>query len=287
MTLLRAAAVLLCGASMLSGCGSGGDKKPVETANAGAIKDDFTDFSGKAKAEALPSFAAQSAALEKFGSSRHPIYCGGTNRPWVALTFDDGPGPYTRNALQLLRHAGAPATFFVVGRNVGPNQSSLRAERNYRAPIGNHSWSHPLLTSLSPKAQRSQLLSTKTAIEHTTGKKVQLFRPPYGAHNAATDKLARRAGMATILWNVDSQDALGANSKKISRRVKHGLRWGSIILLHENHGQTIRALKYTILPHLKRSNIRLVTVPEMLAGNPPTRKQLTRGRKGCSYFDSR
>jgi peptidoglycan/xylan/chitin deacetylase (PgdA/CDA1 family) len=270
--------VLACAGLVASGCGSGGDK-PAPDANAATEIEN--DFGAAEKPALLPDAAAQSAALAKFGSSRRAIYCGGTAKPWVAFTFDDGPGPYTRKMLEILRRAQLPATFFVVGRNVAPNESTLKAERNYSAPIGDHSWSHPVLTSLSAGEQRTQLLSTKSAIENATGDKVKLFRPPYGAHNGATDQLSRRAGMATILWNVDSQDALGANSKKISRRVKKGLRPGAIILMHENHGQTIRALKYTIIPHLKKTHIRLVTIPQMLAGNPPTQKQLARGRKGC------
>ena len=83
--------------------------------------------------------------------------------------------------------------------------------------------------------------------------------------------------MPIILWNVDSEDSLGANSKKISRLVKRGLKPGSIILMHENHGQTLRAMKYTILPALKKSGMTPVTVPQMLAGNPPTAKQLVEG----------
>jgi predicted metal-dependent phosphotriesterase family hydrolase len=51
--------------------------------------------------------------------------------------------------------------------------------------------------------------------------------------------------------------------------------------MHENHGQTIRAMKYTIIPALKKSGLTPVTVPQMLAGNPPTAKQLSKGRKGC------
>jgi peptidoglycan/xylan/chitin deacetylase (PgdA/CDA1 family) len=229
----------------------------------------------------MPSAAAQTAAVARFASGHRPIYCGGHAKPWVAFTFDDGPGPYTRHVLAMLRKANLPATFFVVGRNVAPNKSSLLAEKSARKPIGDHSWSHPLLTSLSAGEQRGQLLSTKSAIEGVTHQRVSLFRPPYGARNAATDKISRGAGMATILWNVDSQDALGADSKRISRRVRRGLHPGSIILMHENHGQTVRALKYTILPHLKKQNMIPVTVPEMLAGNPPTQAQLSRGRKGC------
>lgn len=227
------------------------------------------------------SAEAQNAALVKFAAKHRPVFCGGRAKPWVAFTFDDGPGPYTKKMLKILGSQDLPATFFLVGRNVATYRSSLKAELKYGTPIGNHSWSHPLLTELSSGEQEQQLVDTNDAIEGAGAPKVQLFRPPYGAHDKATDRIARNEGMVQVLWNIDSEDALGASSKKISRKVKRGLRPGSIILLHENRGQTIRAMKFTILPHLKRQNMQLVTVPQMLAGNPPSDAQMAKGRKGC------
>jgi peptidoglycan/xylan/chitin deacetylase (PgdA/CDA1 family) len=267
MTLLSAAS---CAALALAGCG-GSAAPPAHTAAAAAPS---------ARSD-MPTVAQGRAAARRFAAGRRPLFCGGRGKPWVALTFDDGPGPYTPHVIALLRKYRVPATFFVVGRNTAPYRRELIRERSYNAPIGNHSWSHPLLTSMSGAEQLQQLASTKRAIEQRTGQTVRLLRPPYGAHDAATDRIARRLGMAIILWNVDSRDALGASSKQIARRVKAGLRPGSIILLHENRGQTVRALHYTILPALRRSGMKPVTVPEMLAGNPPTRTQLARGPRGC------
>jgi len=229
----------------------------------------------------LPTERQAVAATDRFADRGGQVYCGGRRKPWVAFTFDDGPGPYTGHVLAMLNKHDVPATFFLVGRNVVTHERIVGRERNRGAAIGNHSWSHPVLTSLSAAGQRKQLLSTNRAIADVTGSRVRLFRPPYMEHDRTTDRVSRRLGMATVLWNVDSRDSLGASSKVIARRVKRGLTPGSIILLHENHGQTVRALKYTILPALKKSGMTPVTVPQMLAGNPPTRKQLERGRRGC------
>jgi peptidoglycan/xylan/chitin deacetylase (PgdA/CDA1 family) len=109
---------------------------------------------------------------------------------------------------------------------------------------------------------------------------VQLFRPPYGAHNATVDAIARRLGLLEILWNVDSADSLGANYAGIIRNVEAGMRPGAIILMHENRGQTIRALT-TILPELRRRGLRSVSLPELLASDPPSRAQLKAGTGGC------
>lgn len=266
--IIAAAAVLA--AAVLTGCGS-----PAEAPTA-----PVAEAAPKRQAP-LPSERAAATATAGFASRGAQVYCGGRAKPWVALTFDDGPGPYTSHVLALLGKYDVPATFFLVGRNVAPHLRVAGRERNRGMAIGNHSWSHPVLTSLTAKAQRQQLLTTNRAISRVTGKPVRLFRPPYEEHDAVTDKITRRMRMATILWNVDSRDSLGASSKVIARRVKRGLTPGSIILMHENHGQTVRALRYTILPALKRSGMRPVTVPQMLAGNPPTRQQLARGRRGC------
>lgn len=266
--LVRASLVLLV-VVFATGCGS----EPAAPA--------VTPPAPKTQPSEFPSEAEGNAALARFGAKHRPIYCGGRAKPWVALTFDDGPGPYTKKMLKILRKAQLPASFFITGRNVTPFKSSLLATQRQGIPIGNHSWSHPLLTTLGYQEQRSQLSDTNVAVKRATGDRVRFFRPPYGAHDRTTDKIARNLDMPIILWNIDSEDALGANSKKISKLVKKGLKPGSIILFHENRGQTLRAMKYTIVPALKKSGMTAVTVPQMLAGNPPTAKQLALGRKGC------
>lgn len=276
---LPAALLACCLCLIATGCGGSAISNVKKTPVSGA---DSTSKAAVEKRNAEIPVAEQNAALARLAAGSKPIFCGGTAKPWVALTFDDGPGPYTKKMLKILDSAGLPATFFLVGRNVGPWRSALQAERSYGAAIGNHSWSHPLLTGLANGEQRGQLLDTKRAIEAAGAPRVQLFRPPYGAHDAGVDRIARRAGMVQILWNVDSEDALGASYKKIARLVKRGMTPGAIILMHENRGQTIRAMKYTLLPHIKRQNrLKFVTVPQMLAGNPPTARQLALGRRGC------
>jgi len=221
--------------------------------------------------------ASTIAAVARLGL---PVYCGGKSRPDVALTFDDGPGPYSGLVVRLLQRAHAQATFFLVGKELARWPEIPDAERKVGA-LGDHSWSHILLPGLAVKALREQLTSTKTAIARETGVPVQLFRPPYGAHDRATDEVARALGLADILWSIDSRDSEGAPWYEIVSNVDDSLRPGSIVLMHENHGQTIRALKYGILPYLRVHHLRAVTVPELLAADPPTRRQLRRGLAAC------
>ena len=127
-----------------------------------------------------------------------------------------------------------------------------------------------------------QLEDTRRAIAAHAHVRVDLFRPPYGLRNAAVDRVARQLGMLEVLWNVDSFDWAGADAKGIARNVLNHVSPGAIVLMHENRGQTIKALKFILLPALRRLRYRLVTVPELLAVDPPTAAQLHRGLSGCS-----
>src|SRR5947199_7469979 len=86
--------------------------------------------------------------------------------------------------------------------------------------------------------------------------------------------------MLEVIWTMDSRDSLGAEWNGIIENVEAGLHPGSIILMHENRGQTIRALT-TLLPELKRRHLRSVSLPELLATDPPSLAQLRRGPDGC------
>jgi hypothetical protein len=109
---------------------------------------------------------------------------------------------------------------------------------------------------------------------------VFLFRPPYGGRNASVDSIARAHGLLQILWSVDSRDSLGADYAQIESNVISGMRPGAIVLMHENHGQTVRAL-FNVFAALKRKHLRAVGVPQLLTDDPPSAAQLRAGRQGC------
>ena len=209
-----------------------------------------------------------------------PIYCGGPHGNAVAFTFDDGPGPYTHYAVKKLTQARERATFFVVGRSMDHFPGWLPWELRVAA-IGDHTYTHPMLTGLAPAAIKSEISRTRAKIEDATGPPVYLFRPPYGARDATVDQTARQLGLLEILWTVDSGDSLGANWARIIHNVEAGLHPGAIILMHENRGQTIRALT-TLLPELHRRHLRSVSLPELFATDPPSVAEVRRGQRGCS-----
>jgi peptidoglycan/xylan/chitin deacetylase (PgdA/CDA1 family) len=229
------------------------------------------------------AFAAEeargNATIERLAALGLPIYCAGPRGHSIAFTFDDGPGPYTSTMLHKLAKHRERATFFVVGTSIDNYPGYLPRELKMAA-IGDHSFTHPDLDALSPRQARSELERAASLIHAQTGEHVDLWRPPYGLHDATVDAIARSLGLLTVLWDVDSQDSLGANWKGIIRNVEAGMRPGAIILLHENHGQTIRAMT-TLLPALRSRHLRSVSLPELLATDPPSVAQVRRGWLGC------
>jgi peptidoglycan/xylan/chitin deacetylase (PgdA/CDA1 family) len=223
---------------------------------------------------------AQLAAVHRLAAYGLPLYCGGRSKRMVALTFDDGPGPYTTLAIAKLRVQHLRATFFLVGKEIPAYPGLARLEKSVAA-VGDHTMTHPFLPALPHAAMVQEIAGAKTLIEQAAGQPVTLFRPPYEGHSPAIDSEARALGLLEVLWNVDSGDSLGANYAGIERNVIAGLRPGSIILMHENRGQTIRALP-AIFAALVRDHLRAVTIPELVAEDPPSLAQLRAGTGGCA-----
>jgi len=223
----------------------------------------------------------EAAAVKRFVKLGYPLYCGGHKGRYVALTFDDGPGPYTTQyAFRILRQARARATWFLVGRLIRGQEKTVKRELAF-GPVADHTWSHPYLPGLSLGQMANEIASAQNEIERASGRPVTLFRPPYGARNAAIDAEAKSLGMLEVLWSIDSLDSQGADWNGITKQVLNNVGTGSIVLFHENRGQTIRALKFNILPALRKRGFKTVTVPELLALNPPSLKQLKAGPRGC------
>ncbi len=227
----------------------------------------------------IVSAAAGAAAIQRLIRLGRPIYCAGHTGNAVAFTFDDGPGPYTGAAIRKLTSTAERATFFVVGRSMDNFPGLLPRELKVAA-IGDHTFTHPQLTALPASMVTYQLEHTAQMIHAQSGEHVELFRPPYGLHNPTVDRIAQHLGLLEILWDVDSADSLGANWAQIIKTVEAGLRPGAIILMHENHGQTMRALD-ALIPVLHRRHLRSVSVAQLLAIDAPSTAQVLGGEAGC------
>lgn len=224
--------------------------------------------------------AVESPEVRRLVALGKPIYCAGPRGDEVALTFDDGPGQYTWLAIPKLRKHKVKATFFIVGRNIHLLPHALREERALGS-VGDHTFTHPLLTSLPLGMAESEIVRAQRAVEAASKGPVFLFRPPYGALDPAIEGIARAHNLLPIMWTVDSRDSLGANYAEIERNVIGGLRPGAIILMHENHGQTIRAM-LSIFAAIQRKHLKTVSVPRLLTDDPPSEAQVRAGGSGCA-----
>ena len=201
-----------------------------------------------------------------------PVYCASPRGDAVALTFDDGPGPYTEQLLAELRAWGARATFFLVGNRLRYWPQVADDEARLGA-LGDHTWSHPPLTELPGWLVRLELGLTQRAIDQDAGVRPRLFRSPYELHSRATDAIVRSFGLLQVLWSVDSRDDVpNARVANVVRNVVAGLQPGAIVELHDIHPWTVQAVPL-ILRAIAMRGLRAVSVPELLALQPPAPDQ--------------
>ncbi len=161
---------------------------------------------------------------------------------YVGLTFDDGPNPSNTNTLlSTLAASKIRATLFNIGQNAQNNQSLVTAEKNANMWIGNHSWTHPHLPTLTQAQMLSELQQTQTILQQITGTAPKLFRPPYGETNATLKTVEQQLGLTEIIWDVDSQDWNGASTAQIVQAAST-LQNGQIILMHDQYATTIAAI---------------------------------------------
>jgi peptidoglycan-N-acetylglucosamine deacetylase len=183
----------------------------------------------------------------------------------VALTFDDGPSPYSYQVLHLLNAYHAQATFFVVGARIALYPDVPRAELASHDDIGNHTYTHPDLELLTRAQIAWQLWRTQVEIRSATGATSHWFRPPYGAIDHRIAGLAADQGLYSVIWSVDPEDWTLPGVRPIVQRVLDAVRAGSIVILHDGGGdrsETVQALS-RILPALRDRGYRFITLDEM------------------------
>ncbi len=185
------------------------------------------------------------------------------NRPLVALTFDDGPAPYTLPILELLNTYGARATFFIVGNRIEYREDIIRAIYDQGSEIGNHSWDHAKLVKMKEDAVCDNLQKTNDAVELITGCAPTLMRPPYGGIDADIINACIDLDMPIITWSIDTRDWKDRDAQKVYDAVMEQVTDGSIILMHDLYESTAEAMK-TVIPALIEQGYQLVTVSELL-----------------------
>jgi peptidoglycan-N-acetylglucosamine deacetylase len=222
--------------------------------------------------------AAESGAINRTLSYTPYVRLAGSQHREIALTFDDGPGPYTPEVLSVLQREDVPGTFFEVGileKYFHASTSQIVAD-GY--PIGDHTETHAPMSKLSPADQRAQLLQQISVIGDYGAPFPRLFRPPYGLWNSTTLRLLHRYRMLMVLWTVDTSDYRLPGVSAIVHSSVSGARPGAIVLMHDaggNRAETVAALP-RIITALRARGYKLVTVPKLLLDNPaPANQQIS------------
>lgn len=180
-------------------------------------------------------------------------------KPMVALTFDDGPGPYTASILKCLKENNSRATFFVLGNRVNSYKDEIRQADKIGCEIASHSYDHSNLANLTQVQVKKQMDDTDANIEAIIGKKTKLMRTPYGS---TTQSVRGAVGKPVILWSIDTLDWKTRNAGKTVDSVMSNVKDGSIVLMHDIHSPTKDAV-LTLVPRLRSRGYQLVTVSEL------------------------
>jgi peptidoglycan/xylan/chitin deacetylase (PgdA/CDA1 family) len=261
------AVVLLAVVLSVSGTGSrAGGPAPL----AGGI-DTSKALSAASARGGEPTPQAAEQAINRVLSYTPAVVQGGHKGNEVALTFDDGPGPYTLRLVRALNALHVHATFFPVGEMERYFSEGTRLELSSGDVVGDHTETHPMLAAMSAHEQHEQLLEQMVRMELLGAPRPRLARPPYGSFDAITFRELHALHLLTILWSTDTDDYRMPGVQAIVHSALSGAHPGAIILMHDGGGdrsQTIAALP-AIVNGLRNRHLRPVTVPQLLVDDPP------------------
>jgi peptidoglycan/xylan/chitin deacetylase (PgdA/CDA1 family) len=187
----------------------------------------------------------------------------------VALTFDDGPGPFDDRLLQILKDNDAKATFFLIGNKVAANPAGAKRIADAGMEIGSHTWEHPNMATIATDDIAGQFSRANDAITAATGRTPTIYRPAGGLSSEAVRQTAAKFGLAEILWDVIPFDwANDSNTAATRYMLMTYIKPGSVVLFHDTYSSTVD-LVYQFIPVLKANGYRLVTVSELLGPRAP------------------
>lgn len=182
-----------------------------------------------------------------------------TNKKLVAITFDDGPGPYTNKLLDILNANKAHATFFMLGNNLEKYRSVVLNVYNSGNEIGYHSYAHTNFKRQDIATIKSELDQSNAILKNITGTTFSLIRPPYGSLNS---EIKEELDASFILWSVDTEDWRHKDSEYLLNYVLENIYAGAIILFHDIHATSVDAMA-KILPYLYVEGYQVVTVSDL------------------------
>lgn len=179
----------------------------------------------------------------------------------IALTFDDGPHPYyTDLLLDGLAERGVKVTFFLLGENIEGREDVIRRMSEEGHLIGNHTFYHVDINSLSMEEACAEIRDTSEAIRAITGQQVEYVRPPYGNWNK---ELECQVMMIPVFWTLDTLDWKVKNTDRIVREVLEDVEENDVILMHDSYRTTVEAA-LRIVDELQKEGYEFVTADELI-----------------------
>ena len=187
----------------------------------------------------------------------------------VALTFDDGPSPYTDRLLQILNDNDAKSTFFLIGNKVAANPAGAKRIADAGMEVGNHTWEHPNMTTIPPEDIPAQFSKANDAIQAATGQRPKLTRTAGGLINDNVLAAAKNQGLADINWDVIPFDwANDSNTAATRFMLMTQIKPNSVVLFHDTYSSTVDLVEQFI-PVLKHNGYHMVTVSQLLGPREP------------------
>jgi len=181
----------------------------------------------------------------------------------IALTFDDGPTPYTAEVLDLLKEHGQKATFFLIGRQVEKYPELVKRMLAEGHTVGNHTYSHARNTGfMNARQMEEEIRAADRAIRAVISRKVKFYRPPYGVTNPSVKKAVQYTGHTVMGWSIRSLDTVIRQEEKILDRILRRLKPGRVILLHDTSERSVNVLR-ELLDTLWEKALRSVPLDEL------------------------
>lgn len=193
-----------------------------------------------------------------------PIYYVKTEEKKIAISFDCAWGTdYTEKLLAIMQENDVKCTFFMVEFWTKKHPDMVKKISDLGHEIGTHSATHPYMSKLDREVIIKELTSSSKAISDITGKKVEVFRPPYGDYDDLLIDTATELNLYTIQWDVDSLDWKDLSANQIESRVLKKVKNGSIVLFHNQGLHTAEALPNVIVK-LKDMGYSFVPIGELI-----------------------
>ena len=159
---------------------------------------------------------------------------------YVALTFDDGPTPMTKELLELLDKHDVRATMFDIGEQVERRPELVKAQVHAGHAVENHTFTHPDLTKVSSTQVADEITKTNSSLRDA-GAHPKWFRAPYGYTDDRVAAATTAAGLQQVLWTTDTFDWKDSSVSEVVARALE-VEPGGIILMHDGQKRTLEAL---------------------------------------------